>query len=150
MSISSVIKVLIAAQLLLLMGCVASGGDIRILDPWASEPAGAKANVIAGFMCFQNDRSSPIRIIGASSESAERVEIHEIIHEQDIVRMKKVDGLDVPSNSTVCLELEHTHFMLIGIGDSIRSGADIRLEIDTASGEKLQVVLPQRALSRTD
>lgn len=122
----------------------------RIVDPWASEPAGATAKVIAGFMCIQNDGASTIRVVGASSESVERVEIHDIVHEQGIVRMKKLDGLDVPPNGTVCLEPQHVHFMLIGIDDTIRAGADIELEIDTASGEKLQAVLSQRALAKTD
>lgn len=124
--------------------------QVKVIDPWASEPAGAKAKVIAGFMCIQNDGASAIRVVGASSESVERVEIHEIVHEQGIVRMKKAAGVDVAPNSTVCLEPEHVHFMLIGIDDTIRAGADIPLEIDIASGEKVQAVLPQRALIKTD
>lgn len=150
MTASGAIRGLLTAQILFLLGCASPASDVRIIDPWASEPAGAKATTIAGFMCIQNDGPSPIRIVSASSEMVERVEIHEIVHEQGIVRMKKVEAVDIPSNSTVCLEPKHTHLMLIGIDDAIRGGAEIRLQIDTASGEKLQVVLPQRALSNAD
>lgn len=128
----------------------ASDSKLEIVDPWASEPAGANANVIAGFMCFRNNGSSSTRIVGASSEAVERVEIHEIIHEQGIVRMRKINGVDVSARAHVCLEPQQRHFMLIGISDSVRSGADIRLRIDTASGEELSAVLPQRKLGGTD
>ena len=124
--------------------------DLRIVDPWASEPAGPMANVIAGFMCIQNDGSSPLRIVDASSEAVERVEIHEIVHEQGIVSMKKLDGLDIPANGIVCLEPERVHFMLMGIDDTIRAGANVRLQIHTASGDKQEAVLPQRSLIRTE
>ncbi len=150
MTAGRAIVALLVAQMLLLTGCSTSGPVIQIIDPWASQPAGAKAKVIAGFMCIRNDGSSPIRVVGASAKAVERVVIHEIVHEQGIVRMKRVEGVDVAANSTVCLEPEQVHFMLIGINDTIRDGADIRLEIVTASGEKLQAVLPQRALAATD
>lgn len=150
MTAGGAIRALVAALGLLLLGCSTFGAEVRIVDPWSSEPAGAKANVIAGFMCIQNDGSSSIRVVSASAEAVGRVEIHEVVHEQGIVRMRKAEGVDVPPNSTVCLEPQHLHFMLIGINDSIRGGADIRLQIETASGEKLHAVLPQRALTNTD
>ncbi len=122
------------------------GAAIRIIDPWASEPAGAKADVIAGFMCFQNDSAATIRIVGASSEAVERIEIHDITYEEGIARMKKLAGVDVPPHGSKCLRPGSTHFMLIGIDSSIRSGADARLQIVTASGNELHAVLPQRSL----
>ena len=137
---------MITMLVLSLLGCSTTGEQVRIIDPWASEPAGTMAKVIAGFMCFQNGSSSSIRIASASAEGVDRVEIHEIVHEQGLVRMKRIDSVDVPANRTVCLQPEQIHFMLIGIDDTIRAGADIRLEIDTAGGEKLHTVLPQRAL----
>lgn len=127
-----------------------SNADIEIIDPWASEPAGRNASVIAGFMCFHNKGSSPTRIVAASSEAVERVEIHEIAHEQGIVRMKKINGVDIPAGSRVCLQPQQRHFMLIGIDDTIRGGADIDLLLDTASGQKLQATLPQRTLKNAD
>lgn len=127
-----------------------SDSQVRISEPWASEPAGDNANVIAGFMCFQNDGASPIRIVGASSKAIKRIEIHEIVHEQGIVRMKSADGVDVPSSGSVCLKPEGVHFMFIGIDDTIRAGADIQLQVDLASGNKLDAVLPQRALTNSN
>jgi cytochrome oxidase Cu insertion factor (SCO1/SenC/PrrC family) len=127
-----------------------SDTQIQIVDAWASEPTGSKSSVIAGFMCIQNERSEAIRIVSASSDSVERVEIHQITHEQGIVRMKQLSGVDVAANSTVCLQPEQTHLMLIGIDDEIHSGADVLLELLSSDGEKLQTVLPQRALTNAD
>ncbi len=119
-------------------------------DAWASEAVGAGTSTVAGFMCFRNDRSSPVRIIGAASSSVDRVEIHAIVHEQGVVRMKKLDGLEVPANGEFCLEPDGTHFMLIGIDDTVKAGADIVLELETASGDKFEAVLPQRPLVNAD
>ncbi len=124
--------------------------QVRIIEPWASTPAGDNADVIAGFMCIENDGTLPVRIVGASSELVKRVAIHEITHENGIVRMKHVDGLDLPPNGTVCLEPEKLHFMMIGIDESIRAGAEVPLQITVASGEKVHTVLPQRALKTHD
>jgi cytochrome oxidase Cu insertion factor (SCO1/SenC/PrrC family) len=127
-----------------------SDGQIQIVDAWASEPAGSKSKTIAGFMCIQNDQSAAIHILSASSSSIQRIEIHEIRHEHGIVRMKQVDGVEVAANSTVCLQPQQLHLMLFGIDEKIRAGADVELELLTASGEKLTAVLPQRALSSID
>ena len=87
--------------------------------------------------------------MSASSDSVERIEIHEITHEHGIVRMKKLRGVDVAANSTVCLQPEQTHMMLIGIDEKIHSGGDVLLELLSSDGEILHTVLPQRALANT-
>jgi cytochrome oxidase Cu insertion factor (SCO1/SenC/PrrC family)/copper(I)-binding protein len=140
-----------AESIIEVLGPYLSSSDlkIKIIDAWASEPSGSKASVIAGFLCVQNERSEAIRIVSASSDSVERIEIHEITHEHGIVRMKKLRGVDVAANSTVCLQPEQTHMMLIGIDEKIHSGGDVLLELLSSDGEILHTVLPQRALANT-
>lgn len=79
------------------------------------------------------------RLVSASSEAAERVEIHTMTMEDDMMRMRQVDGIDVAAGETFVLEPGGPHLMLFGFDTSLRAGdtAEMLFTFEDASGQSI-------------
>lgn len=70
------------------------------------------------------------RLIGASSPLAQAVEIHEMTMAGDVMRMRAVEGgLDLPAGEGVELRPGGYHLMLLGLKQSLPSGASLPLTL---------------------
>lgn len=67
----------------------------------------------AGFMTFENNSDDVIVIDTISSDRFARVAIHETTIEDGIARMRPLDTLSIPANSSITLERGGIHLMLM-------------------------------------
>lgn len=90
-------------------------GPLKIVHPWSrATPPGA--TVGAGYMKIINQGATPIRFLGGSTSAAQRVEIHTMIVDGGVMRMRPVTGgLVVPAGGQVALKPGGAHLMLIGL-----------------------------------
>lgn len=120
--------------------------QVLITEAWASKPVSKGAAMTAAFMCIENDGSFPIQVVDVSSPIVDRIEIHRIQHQDGIVRMRRVNSIDVAAKQKVCLKPDGLHLMLIGLDEEVYTELNIPLEIKFASGEVIQTVLVKRSL----
>ncbi|MEZ5485247.1 MAG: copper chaperone PCu(A)C [Lysobacteraceae bacterium] len=100
-------------------------GDLRILAPWSREIPPA-APVAAGFFGIRNLGDREDRLLSVESVAAERVEIHEVTHDGDVARMRRLDnGLAIPAGGFVELKPGAHHLMFIKPGDGFKAGQKI-------------------------
>lgn len=83
---------------------------LRLDDPWAAVTPGG-ATVAAGFVTIANGGGAD-RLVGAESGRAGRVEIHEMASVDDVMRMRKVDALDVPAGGAAELSAGGSHHLM--------------------------------------
>lgn len=90
-----------------------------------------------------------LRLVGASSDVAEKVEVHEMRMVKDMMTMRRVDELPLPAHATVALDHDF-HIMLIGLRRQLLPGqrVTITLQLLDARGMRhaVDVVAPVRAL----
>lgn len=109
-----------------LAGAVAAhdyrAGDLTIEHPWArATPAGA--TVAAGYMVIRNAGSDPDRLIAGAAPFAGRVEIHEMVMDGDVMRMREVDGgLEIPPGGEIVLEPGGYHVMFLDLQEPLVEG----------------------------
>jgi copper(I)-binding protein len=84
-------------------------------------PPGAK--VAAGLLTIANGGAGD-RLIGAESPRAGRVEIHEMKTENDVMKMRKVDGLDVPAGTLTQLSGD-AHLMFFDMPTAFAEGETV-------------------------
>ena len=120
--------------------------EVLITEAWASKPVSKGVDMAAAFMCIENDGSFPIQVVEVSSPIINRIEIHRIQHQDGIVRMRRVNSIDVAANQKVCLKPDGLHLMLIGLDEVVYAELNIPLKIKFASGDVVQTVLVQRSL----
>lgn len=113
-------------RLFCLLALVASPAlaQVGIDQPWIrATPPGAQ--VAGGFMTITNKGSAADRLVGATSPVAERVELHVSRHEGGMMKMKQVQGFDVPANGQFVLKPGGGHMMFVNIKRPIKQGEKI-------------------------
>jgi hypothetical protein len=119
--------VLLAAALSLLAGVADatdySAGDLKIGNPWArATPRGA--TVAAAYMTLTNNGSTPDRLISGSTRVASRFEVHSMVIEDGVAKMRPVEGgLEIKPRETVELKPGGSyHVMLVGLTQALQQG----------------------------
>ena len=74
----------------------------------------------AGYLTIHNTSNSDTKLIAVSSSIAERIEIHQMSMDNDIMKMRPLkDGLIIPANSTAYLKPGDFHLMFFGLKKQI-------------------------------
>lgn len=120
----------------------ALAGDIDIHNPWARASAGmAKAG--AAFMEIKNDAGAADRLVGASADVSEVAELHTHIREGDVMKMRRVDAIDVPANGMADLKPGGLHVMFMGLTAPLKEGDSfpLTLTFENAGDITVEVVV---------
>ena len=125
---------------------------LEVSQAWVRETP-PNAPVAAGYLTIRNQGASNDRLLKIASTEAERVEIHEIRHEDGVARMREMpDGLPLPAGSTVELKPGGYHLMLIGPSRSFRSGDTVNatLTFEHAGEQKVEFEVRGTAAAKKD
>lgn len=102
-------------------------GPIRITAPWTRAAAAGGQGV--GYMTLNNLGAAADRLITARSPVARTVELHTHIRDGDVMRMRPVPAIDLPSLGEVRLQPGGLHIMLIGLTAPLRQGETVPLTL---------------------
>jgi periplasmic copper chaperone A len=109
---------------LLLVGCQADGqtaateqrtgqAAVQVTQAWARATPEA-APVAGAFMTIVNESDQADRLLAVESAIAEQVEIHEMRHEDGMMKMREMEnGVPVPAHGTLELKPGGYHLMLV-------------------------------------
>ena len=117
---------LTAAVATLLVASAAAGahqyqaGAITIQHPHAratvtGQPTGG------AFMVLVN-KGGADRLLGISADVARSTELHEMKMENDVMKMRQVDGIDIGAGQTVELKPGGYHVMFVGLKAPLKAG----------------------------
>lgn len=95
-------------------------GTLKLDHPWARASAGP-AGTGAAFLAIENSGEAD-RLVAASGDVAERVELHSHRMEGDIMRMRAVEAVEIPAQGAAVLQPGGVHIMLIGLKQPLREG----------------------------
>lgn len=109
-----------------LAGPASAETGISVSKPWSrATPGGATVGVAYGVI--ENKGKDADKLVSAQSPVAETVEIHTHTHEDGVMKMRKVDGVDVAAGATVTLAPGGLHIMLIGLKAPLKAGETVPL-----------------------
>ena len=138
---------------LLLLACGAGEESGRppivVEDPWVraatllSEEVGGATNSAAYFL-LRNTGARADRLLGGETEAAASLEIHESRIEDDVMRMRRVDELEVPPDGEVVLQPGGLHIMLLGLRRPLAEGDTVLLSLDFQHAGRLDIRFPVR------
>ena len=110
---------------------------VGVTDAWARATVpGQKAS--GAYMQIRSDADA--RLLGVSSPSVPRVEIHEMKMDGDVMRMREVKSVELPKGKTVALEPGGFHLMLLNLKKPVAAGDVIPLTLVVESGGKKQTI----------
>lgn len=95
-------------------------GAIDIGHPWA-RPTAAGQVAGGGYLKLTNAGAAD-RLLSASSEVAESVELHTMSMDGNVMRMRQVEAIDLPAGQTVELKPGGLHIMFMGLKAPLKEG----------------------------
>ena len=102
-------------------------GDIDIGHPY-TRPTREGQQVGGGYLKLAN-KGAADRLVSAASPAAESVEIHSMSMEGDVMKMRQVEAIELPSGATVKLQPGGYHLMLMGLKAPLTAGDRISLTL---------------------
>ncbi len=122
-----------------------TGTSIAVEQPWArATPAGAKTGAV--YMTLDNKTSSADRLTGASSDVADKLQIHEMKVVNGTMQMRQLaDGLPIPASGSVALKPGSYHVMLIGLKKPLTPGETFPLTLTFEKAGNISVTVPVQA-----
>src|SRR4029450_12399128 len=123
---------LIVAALLLVAAGVA-GAQLRVSDAWI-RPAVQGQTATGAFMSLTS--SDGARLIGASSPVAGGVEMHEMVMDGNVMKMRPLSALDLPAGRKVDLKPGGYHMMLMDLKRPLKVGERVSIELRIEGRDK--------------
>lgn len=117
--------------------------EVQVTDPYARAVPTGQPNS-AAFMQLENQSDEGVTLTGASSDVAEVVELHTHIQDQGVMRMRRIDGIELPPHQMVSLQPGGLHVMLIGLNRGLAEGEQISLTLSFSDGSEQSLSLPVR------
>jgi copper(I)-binding protein len=117
-------------------------GDLNLSNPRVIETPPNARNA-GGFLTIMNTGDSDDRLVSASSSVAERVELHTMTMDGDVMRMRELeDGIALPAGEMVELAPGGLHVMFIGLTGPFVAGETVPVTLTFESGASQDLTLP--------
>lgn len=118
--------------------------EVAVHDPESFETApGMKVG--AALMGLRSDTND--RLVGAASTVSERVEIHTMKEENGVMKMRKIDGVDLPADQVIALEATGNHLMLMNLKEPLKAGGEIEITLQFEKAGPMTVKVPVKSRS---
>jgi periplasmic copper chaperone A len=121
---------------------------ITVHDAWVRATVGS-GGMTGAFMTIENVGGTADRLLGAAvdAEVAGAVEIHETtIGDDQVMRMRPVEGIDVPAGGRVELKPGSYHIMLLDVQRDLTPEESLTLTLTFESGAQVAVSASVRAM----
>lgn len=114
---------------------------IEIRDAWASPTPGG-ITVSAGYMTIVNHGAAEDRLIGATSERANSVDVHSMSMDGGMMTMRPAGELPIPAGGTLTLAPGGLHLMFTNVATPFKEGESVPLTLHFEHGGDVETTLP--------
>jgi len=126
--------------------------QVSVTAPWVRATVAAQKSTGA-FMHLQS--AHDVRLVGVSTPLAQAVELHRSQMDGSTMKMRQVDGIDLPAGRGVNLASGGYHIMLIGLKRQLNDGEVVPITLvlepkgKLAKRESITVRMPVKPLGFT-
>jgi len=118
-----------------------AGADLQAHHPWARASLGTHQTG-AAYMTLVNFGPAADRLIAVSTPAAERAQLHgHSMDDQGVMKMRPVDGMEVPPKSETTLQPGGLHVMLMGLRAPLKEGESIAMTLSFEQAGEIDVTV---------
>lgn len=121
-------------------------GNLEIVSPMirATPP---NAPVSAGYMIINNNGTESDRLIGGTASFAEKVEVHEMKMDGEVMKMREVSGgLEIPAGGNVTLKAGGVHVMFMKLVEQMKEGEARKVTLEFEKAGIVELELPVKTV----
>lgn len=116
-----------------------TGGPIVVSDAWARASATPAMKTGAAFAVLANEGAEMDRLVAAELPAAERVELHTHAMDGGVMKMRRVDAIEVHPGTPTVLQPGGLHVMFIGLRAPLQEGSVIPLTLIFEKAGRIEV-----------
>jgi copper(I)-binding protein len=132
---ASMLRTILAAAALTLVGATAAA-QVQVDRAWA-RPTVQGQQAGGGF--FSMTSVADDRLIGGSTPAAERLELHTMAMQGDVMQMRQVDAIELPAGKTVALQPGGLHVMFVGLKQPLVLGGKLPVTLTFEKAGEVKV-----------
>jgi hypothetical protein len=121
----------------------AQSNGLIVTDAWARASMGF-VKTSAVYLTITSSGEAGDRLVAASSPAADKAEAHIMLRDGDIMRMRRVIGVDVPPGSKTVFSPNSFHIMLTGLHAPLKVGDQFPLALQFANAGIVNVTVMVR------
>ena len=100
-------------------------GSLAISGPWSrATPKGAESAI--GYMTIKNNGTTPDRLIGGSIDVAETFELHSMVMENGVAKMRELKDVEIKPGQTIEFKPGGSHVMFVNLKRPLSKGEHIK------------------------
>ncbi|MEE3128250.1 MAG: copper chaperone PCu(A)C [Actinomycetota bacterium] len=129
-----------------------AASSLVVGDPWVRATAGTEdTSMTAAFMTIDNTGDEDVTLVGASSEVAGMVEIHEMLMVDGAMAMQAMDaGLVIEAGRGKVLEPGGYHVMLMDVQTELAPGDEVALTLEFSDGSTEDLTVPVKEFTEEE
>ena len=112
---------------------------IEIMHPWAKPSLPNRP--AAAYFGIHNNGDEDDRLTGASVEGAAKVEMHDVVTENDVVKMVPLPAIEVPAGGMAHLGPGGMHLMVMGLEVPLEEGETVPVTLIFEKAGEVEVEL---------
>jgi len=113
---------------------------LSVEQVWArATPGGAKTGAI--YLTVVNGTTSDDKLVGASTPAAREAQLHTMIDDNGVMKMRHLPSIEIKAGATVTLAPGGMHVMLIGLAQPLKPGDSFPLTIEFEKGGKKELAV---------
>jgi copper(I)-binding protein len=117
-----------------------AGGGLAVTQGWVRNSIAGR-DVTAGFFTIEGGGEAR-RLVGVESPEAERIELHTMAMEGDVMRMRQVEAMDVPADGALSLVSGGDHLMIFGMSPDAATDGVLDVVLQFEGGRSVDAQLP--------
>ena len=115
-----------------------SVGDLTLSAPWVRASVPGQVNG-AGYLKIDSKGAQADRLLSATTEGVNRIELHTVITDNGVAKMREVTGVDVPAGAGVQLTPGGFHLMFLGLQAPFKTGAVVPVTLKFEKAGEVKV-----------
>jgi copper(I)-binding protein len=91
----------------------------------------------AAFFILANASDKDVALTAVQSDLARRIELHSHVHENGMMKMRKLKLVNIPAKSSIAFASGSYHVMLFDLQRAIQTGEKVNLTLEFSDGSQL-------------
>lgn len=100
-------------------------GSLEIIGPWSrATPKGSQTAV--GYITIKNNGTTPDRLIGGSADVAASFQLHSMVMENGIAKMRELKKVEIGPGQTIEFKPGSSHAMFVNLKHPLSKGEHVK------------------------
>ena len=95
----------------------------------------------AAYITLEN-HGPATRLVSVTAPFAKEAQLHTLVDENGMIKMRQVDGFDIDSHGSLVLSESGNHIMLLGLHAPLAEDSKVKLTLNFADGQQQVISLP--------